>query len=813
MALALPTQHSAPSQPTLVGSTQHESDWLSIAEAAQRTGLSVRAWRFRCDDLRKRGLARYVSAKRGRPGWQINVQADARLADPETMRLGDLETDPLTASARPPVPASLDLSPYAAHHVARAQSRLAYVQRWHELCEQNPIARKRDLAQQVIAEAQRRRVDGTQPHVSPQRLSVSALKVSVRSLEAWDHAYRAHGFIGLIDKYGSTHDRVGAGEFDSTATRDPDAVDVFYELYHTQQKRTIQECHDLTLFDAERHGWKWPKSYGATVAWLNAYDDIAMTYLHRYGWQAYGHKFDEYIEQTYAGLCAGDLYVCDHHQLKAFCLDPERMGQRKKDGSPYVLRPWVTTIFDAATRRVVGWHLCVSPNSDSILRALRRAFTDFGVCRHIKIDNGKDFDSQILTGMTKKQLRQLKRALGSRWKELLRRERSKVGLNPVGWIGILPALGIEIIRAIKYNGRSKVVERFFRTLDLRFTRSLATYCATDPVQKPECLGEVLADASAVPTFDSLVQQLGAALGDYHATPHEGDGMLGRTPEQAWQQSDRLPAKVMHGALDLLLEVRGAYKVGANGVRVQIGGGTFGYGRDDATLKSWKGREVLVAIDQDDSSVAIILTPELETRRILCRVPQNERLSPLATIDDQREAIKALRRSQRDAKRAAASAPARMKSSARLASDIAQARRAQRDQLRATGTDGGTGPLLGSPQESGACPPSSAPIAVCRTGFEQASAQLKQLDVGPAFCGTGFPAGHGDQPVESQHSALSTQHCMDDDFSACDFADTVLRLPDPPDDDDDFPDLDTDEQLPPALAGPVMDDDDDEEDLL
>ena len=52
---------------------------------------------------------------------------------------------------------------------------------------------------------------------------------------------------------------------------------------------------------------------------------------------------------------------------------------------------------------------------------------------------------------------------------------------------------------------------------------------------------------------------------------------------------------------------------------------------------------------------------------------------------------------------------------------------------------------------------------------------------------------------------------DDDFSELDFADRTLRFP-PADDDaaDDFPELDTDDDIPATSAGPVTDDDDEED---
>ncbi|MCK4624418.1 MAG: DDE-type integrase/transposase/recombinase [Phycisphaerae bacterium] len=443
----------------------------------------------------------------------------------------------------------------------------------------------------------------------------------------------------------------------------------------------------------------------------------------REGMEVWRHKFMPYLEQDYTKLSAGDMYVCDHHEFKCFA------RYRGK-----TIRPWLTGIMDAATRVLVGWHVGPAPHTDAILASIRNAFEGWGVPRRVKIDNGKDYDSKVLTGTTKAELRKLKRELGKDWKNIIRREQAKTGLNPCEWFGVLPAFGCKIIRAIPYQPQSKLIERYFLTVSDQFTRSLATFCDTSPERKPEALPEVLEDIAAIPALEDLATDFAAWLEEYHHAAHRGDGMNGRSPLAAWESSPAQPAKAQADALGLMVNVRGAYKVGGNGVRVKIGATTIGYGQYDTSLQRWKGRKVLVAVASSDVSYALIYTPERAKRQLICRAEANERISPCATADDMREAQASINRARRDARRARDSAAATMKTTARVVREAAAHRR--KELLRATGTDNATSstgvpPVNGKTSSTGGTgisPASPAPITLVQTGFEEAAKQVRKTGV-------------------------------------------------------------------------------------
>ena len=132
------------------------------------------------------------------------------------------------------------------------------------------------------------------------------------------------------------------------------------------------------------------------------------------------------------------------------------------------------------SRLIAGWCIYAhDPNSNSILSALRGGVTVFGVPELLYIDNGKDYSSYTFHGSTK-------------WQ----RRHGKVQIDTGRIAGILNHLQIKSRFCWAYHGQSKPIERFFNTLEARFSRVFATYCGRHPLAKPECLEANLAKGLA-----------------------------------------------------------------------------------------------------------------------------------------------------------------------------------------------------------------------------------------------------------------------------------------------------------------------------
>lgn len=657
------------------------NDFVSVAEAAKLTGISARHWRRRCQhQLAGQGLARLADG-----GWLVSRSVDARLA---------VNPDPIARDQL------ADLSTVPVDYAAAAQQRLRWVKRYHAVRRDHD--RDADALAAVAAEAASAAEAGNPPQGGQAQgrsshFSLLTSRFTARTLRAWRDAYAQGGILALVPKYGSQPpDSSGAA---SAAGRSADAIAFFYSLYHTQQRLSVVTCHEMTRRQARRSQhkgggshWSWPASCAATRKWLAKHDDLATTYLMRWGYRNWAHRYRPYLEQNYGGLVPGEIYVADTHDAKWFC----------RDSQGKAVRPRLVAVEDMASRCIVGWHLEFGANQDTILLALRRAFRDFAVPTALKIDNGKDYSARLFHGFTKADCRRLRQLHGRDWRKVLRHAEQRVDCDRPEWGGLLPELGIRVIFAHPYEPQSKMVERWFRTLTDRFARTIPGFCDTSPEQKTEALADRIAQhPDELLTLEECRRRLADYVGQYHTSVH--GSLNGATPADHWAKYADHLRKADEKALDLMLQVRGVRRVRANGVEVSFGR-PYRYGQFDPRLKRWKGRDVLVACDPQDAGFVLCL--ECDSRRLICRAASNEQLPAGTTGEDLRAANRQLGSALKDAKRAQATAVDRLRTPERIAAETVRDRQAAA--LAATGTDDA------HPHGTGA---NFIPV---QTGFEAAS---------------------------------------------------------------------------------------------
>ena len=638
------------------------ADWLPIPEAARLTGVNARTWQWRCrHDLAAKGLARLAPPpdSNGKPIWWIHRSVDRRLTQDADHR--DLD-------------ALAELSSYHEQHVRIAQRKL----HWITVLERSR-SRYRTLGQAEAAVAAQARQD-----------PVLGGRFSARSLrKARADYYRREGggLPALVPRY-----RCGTGfQPVSDSGRSQPAVDYFYRLYHTEDRWSATLCHEFTRREARKQGWSWPASISATRAWLKKHDDLSLTELMRWGYKRWAHRHRPYIEQDYTSLAPGAWYVADSHQCKWFIRD--RLGKP--------VRPWLVAIEDMHTRCIVGWHLAVATHQDAILLALRRAFLDFAVCDHLKLDNGRDYAARLFHGFSKAECRHLRQLHGKDWRNVLRHAQERTDCDRPEWEGLLPALGVDVCFAHPYEPQSKMIERWFRTMTERCARTLPGYCDTSPEQRTEALGDrVKHHPDELLTLTQARERFGQYVADYHATPH--GSLNGQAPLSVWRSTPASLRVAQADALDLMLMVRGTRRVRANGVEVKFGR-PYRYGRDAPGLQRLRGREVLVACDPQDASSVVCL--DAKTRQFICRAPCNVALPAGTTGQDLRDANRQLGRALKEAKAAKGSAVDRLRAPERIAAERARERATA---LAATGTDDAR------PADPGTV------LRPVRTGFEGAS---------------------------------------------------------------------------------------------
>jgi transposase InsO family protein len=434
-----------------------------------------------------------------------------------------------------------------------------------------------------------------------------------------------------------------------------------------------------------------------------------------------------YNEIDYSAWEPGQFYQLDHSQLDLWCF----WGREQ-------IRPWLSAVQDVRSRALVGWHIGPSPHQDAILCGLRMAFSQWAIPQRMRIDNGKDYTSRLLLGdLSDAQIRELREQYGRDWHRVVKRDAHLVPLEDSRFLGIVNELGIECTKAIPYSPWSKgITERLFGTVHDQFDKTSSTYCGNSTLTRPECLQQIRrgytddqrrrlrrlhgrdwkklavlknVDQSHVPSIDAVREQFGEWVDLYHHAAHSGDGMNGASPLAVWSTATRL-RRALEDELMFLLDMRGSYKVGPNGVRITVGSGAISY--DGPCLSRLRGRKVAIALHNQEVSQAYAFDDAGDRRRYLGKLSANEKVPYGSDADDVREAIAEKRREQGAIKKAARLQVNRFKTSAQ------RLREHQRDKLtalRATGT------LDSVPSSLRPSVPSIIPVP---TGLEGVSTALR-----------------------------------------------------------------------------------------
>lgn len=413
-------------------------------------------------------------------------------------------------------------------------------------------------------------------------------EINRRTLKRWIKQYREHGPVGLVDMRGGN--RFG----DETISAE--AAQAFRDMYLTQQRLSVRLClRNLGYINKTgRKGWVLP-SLRVMQYYVRRYIPEPVRVLYREGRSEYNAKCAPYNQIDNNSIEPGQVWVGDHYQFNCWIRHRNRW-----------IRPWLTAWLDMKSRMLVGWQVCALPNQTTILIATRRAIEKHGPPDMVKIDNGKDYDSEMFTGMTKK-VRQKRKVLRAGYLD----EDDVMGLY--GWMDIRASF------AIPYSPRSKRIERLFATIGSQFDSTFETYCGKDVPSRPEDINKLLKDPNVIASAMSL-EDFSKLFGEYaeiyNNSAHTGEGMNGHTPAEmmATRVSKRV---ILKDVLDMLLCVwSGKLKVGKNGVRFK---GLY-YGQYNQELFKHFGKEVLVASNPDDLSCVTVY--DAKTKKRICIAREN-----------------------------------------------------------------------------------------------------------------------------------------------------------------------------------------------
>lgn len=559
--------------------------WISLDEAAQRTGKSVGHLRRLCgEQWLAQNKARLVRSGQ-RQVWQVRGVACLEMA----------QGSPAAASGLPTGQTVDDLRALPAEARQKALERKQILDQWEEAVTAGGklgFSRDQTTAQFL------------------QRLHVTAnLELSRATLYNWAKAFARQGLIGLVD---------GRTRSEAAPTQDDPFLAEIRRLWLTPREMKLSVCYEIALVMAEERGWS-TCSYRTAARHVQSLDRAVVLKL-RGGEKDYVDDAEPYIERDYSGLATNDMWVADHHSFDVLVRVPG-----SKDGA--VARPWLTAWMDMRSRKIVGLLIRLAdPNTDAVLETLRRAIVANGVPGSAYTDNGKDFDCQVLTGQTKTM----------RWAR--RRVRVEIDGTRVG--GVYAGLGIKHLHALPYHGQSKPIERWFRTVEDRFGRVWPTYCGKDTLSKPEDLYDQVRKGKA-PTLEAFTEAFTAWVEvDYHQREHAGDGLDGQTPAQVFEAQLGTLRTAPAQLLEVLLQRRvGPVRVTQNGVRWN----GLTYGQHLPELRKLLGKSVWLRIDDRDVTQVSVWTAE---DQLVGVAPANKRLPVQASAEDLRQAMAQKRQHRR-----------------------------------------------------------------------------------------------------------------------------------------------------------------------
>ncbi|MEO0586048.1 MAG: Mu transposase C-terminal domain-containing protein [Planctomycetota bacterium] len=566
--------------------------WIEIDAAAKAMSVTAAHLRRRkCPAWSSHGLAVKLDPGDGRPRWFVARAADAAFAEgPMTQR------DQRIAALAGVCDTKRDEA------LARAACVEAY----------RAERRRQNVSERAWVPFLVKRLGEEHPN----------LKISSTTLRRWAKKYRGPSdLIELIDTRGQHR----------TDQSDPACWAHFRSIYLDPNEPSLAVCWRLTRDYAMAEGLTWCSE---SQCRQRLDDKITPEQQARYRKpRDYRDRYLPYIEQDPKAVEPGEEWQGDHAVMDLMCSVPGR--QRP-------VRPWLSAWLDTRSRRIVGWTLrAQAPDATTILSSFRMAVLDpinGGVPERVLIDNGRDFDSYALHGMSKAERQRIARqAQGFR----IDPEAARGG-------GVFRLLGVGARFAKPYNAKTKGrLERWFGTMHGQFDKRWATYTGCSSDRKPEGLAAILRQPHKVPSFNAVLGELHAFIDDYNAMQSMREGAEGMSPDELIAR--RVPRPIENPtALDYCLQLwHQPVKVGRQGVQIRIAGENIRYGQYEPALRRLigTGSKVIVSYDPNDLSTVWVhhWTPDGGVGPLIARVQTNDRLGGKFSKTDLAEASRQIKK--------------------------------------------------------------------------------------------------------------------------------------------------------------------------
>jgi hypothetical protein len=288
-------------------------------------------------------------------------------------------------------------------------------------------------------------------------------------------------------------------EYYQTAEFSQEARDYIESEYFQLTGPALKSVYRRAVRKANQVGAAIP-SYQTVKRWINSAFPHWYHVLKREGQEA-SERLYPAQQRDYSMLRIHQVWCGDGRKADVFC--------RFEDGT--VSRPIVLAFIDVRTRVFLGYIIGRTESADLIRLSFKAAAERSGALpEEAYIDNGRGFASKMLTG-----------GVPNRFRFKVKAE------DP---LGVFPLLGIKVIWAQPYAGRSKPIESAWRQLAEAEKRFPGAWCGNRPDAKPEDFDPK--NAVPVQKYRELID---ATIAEYHERPHRGDAMNGRSPRQCYEE--------------------------------------------------------------------------------------------------------------------------------------------------------------------------------------------------------------------------------------------------------------------------------------
>lgn len=275
--------------------------------------------------------------------------------------------------------------------------------------------------------------------------------ISIKSLYRWAKEYRNsnNNYIALVDGY-----NYGSELQLTTFLTDIEKFLLLKYMLH-QNQYSLGKAYELIKVEMTKLGYRDLSGIGAyrrlwNYLCLNYSDMITFA---REGKKAALDKKLPYIARDRSKLNVGDALVGDGHVLDFMVKNP-------LTGKP--VRATLVAFLDWRSLELCGYEIMVSENTQSIASALRNSIINLGkMPKVVYIDNGKAFKNKAFNGI-------------------------KADFSDNGISGIYEKLGIDVQFSKPYNGREKIIERFWKEFTSSFAKLMPSYIGNNIENQPAC---------------------------------------------------------------------------------------------------------------------------------------------------------------------------------------------------------------------------------------------------------------------------------------------------------------------------------------